>query len=320
MDLKAIISAVRRTGLLLIFGSSFCVLFGQQTPLNPISYWVFIPYIYNPAIVGSKDFLTFGINTAFQGKANSQLLSGNTRITKTNSGYFASPDITEYKNIGVGASIFNDYDGLSRNMGLSISGSYQVPLNTRKLSFLSFGATVKGEYNTVSSALSDTLRKTYYPNFDIGIYYFGTNFFTGISAVNILGSPWKPDTFGIYKVQVSREYYFTAGYKFLLSKSLNIVLEPSVLILATDSTFSKIKKNINPIIRLYLEDFCFGTSFGADGKISFFSQFRYPRFYIGAYYELAKKTPYFKKSPLVEFIIGLNIQPDKSRLSSHSHW
>lgn len=320
MDLNPIISAIKRIGFVLIFGSVFCVLNAQQTPLNPVSYWIFNPYIYNPAIAGSKDFLSVGINTAFQGKANSQLLSGHTRITKTNSGYFSSPDITEFKNIGVGASIFNDYNGLSRNMGFSIAGSYQIPLNTRKLSFLSFGASVKGEYNTITSTLTDTLRKTYYPNFDIGIYYYGTNFYTGVSAVDILGSPWKPDTLGIYKVEVSREYFFTAGYKLLLSKSLNIVLEPSVLILATDSTFNKIKNNINPIIRIYLEDFCFGTSFRADGDISFFCQFRYPKFYIGAYYELAKKTPYFKKAPLVEFTLGLNIQPDKSRLSSHSHW
>ena len=176
------------------------------------------------------------------------------------------------------------------------------------------------EYNTITSALTDTLRKTYYPNLDIGIYYYGTNLYTGISAVNLLGSPWKPDTLGIYKVPVSREYFFTAGYKFLLSKSLNIVLEPSVLIFTTDSTFSKIKDNINPIVRLYLEDFCFGTSFRSDGRISFFAQFRYPRFYIGGFYELAKKTPYFKKTPLVEFTVGLNIQPDKSRISNHSHW
>lgn len=320
MNVIFILSNIKRTSLVIIYSLTFCVLNGQQTPLNPISYWVFNPFIYNPAIAGSKDFLSVGFNAAFQGKANSQLFSGNTRITKTNSGYFSSPDITEFKKAGIGGSVFNDYDGLSRNMGLSFSGSYQLSLNTRDLTFLSLGATVKGEYNTITSALTDTVRKTYYPNFDIGIYYYGPNFFAGISAVNILGSPWKPDTLGVYKVPVSKEYFFTAGYKFLLSKSFNIVLEPSVLILATDSTFSKIKNNINPIIRLYLEDFCFGTSFNADGKISFFSQFRYPRFYIGAYYELAKKTAYFKKTPLVEFTIGLNLQPDKSRLSNNSHW
>ena len=101
---------------------------------------------------------------------------------------------------------------------------------------------------------------------------------------------------------------------------MNIVLEPSVLISATDSTFGKITDNINPIIKLYLEDFCIGTSFRSGGKISLFGQFRYPRFYVGAYYELASKTPYYKNKPIVEFTLGINIQPDKSRLTKHSHW
>jgi hypothetical protein len=91
------------------------------------------------------------------------------------------------------------------------------------------------------------------------------------------------------------------------------------VIFANDSTIGKISDNLNPILRLYMEDYCVGTSFG-NGNLSFFSQFRYPRFYIGVYYELSKKTPYYKKSPIVEFTFGINIQHDKSRLSKQSHW
>jgi type IX secretion system PorP/SprF family membrane protein len=312
-----------RIVLVFLFIFSFCITKGQQSPLNPVSYWVFVPYIYNPAIVGSKDFLSIGINAEFQGESNAQLISGNTRIKKTDSGYFSSPGITEFRNLGIGGSVYKDIDGLSRNIGISGSASYQIPLNTRRLSFLSFGASVKAGYHTISSdsvGLKNSLKKTYYPNFDLGIYYYGTNFFAGMSAVNIIGSPWKPDTLGVYKVPVSKQYFFTAGYKFLLSKSLNIVLEPSVLVSATDSTFRKITNNINPILKLYLQDFCFGASFHSNSEISFFAQFRYPRLFIGALYELPEKTAFFKKSPVVEFTLGLNIQADKSRFSNHSHW
>lgn len=320
MDLKSKRQVIARILLILLFVFSFCAAKGQQTPLNPVSYWVFTPYIYNPAMVGSKDFLSIGVNAAFQGTSNTQLISGNTRITKTNSGYFSSPDIREFRNTGIGASVFNDFDSLSRNIGLSVSGSYHIPLNTRELSFLSFGVSVKDGHNILTSKLGNIVKKTFYPNLDIGIYYYGTNFFTGISAINLYGSPWKNDTLGIFKVPVSREYFFTAGYKILLSKSLNIVLEPSVLILATDSTFSKIRNNINPIVKLYLEDFCLGTSFRSDGMISIFAQFRYPRFYVGAFYELSNKTAYYKNKPTVEFTLGINIQSDKSRITKHSHW
>jgi type IX secretion system PorP/SprF family membrane protein len=302
-----------------MFVFSFFAVKGQQTFLSPVSYWVFTPYIYNPAMVGSKDFLSIGVNAAFLGKSNTQLISGNTRITKTNSGYFSSPDITEFKNIGVGASVFKNFDGLLRNIGLSASGSYQIPLNTRELSFLSFGVSVKEEYNTITTELGNLPKKTFNPNLDLGIFYYGTNFFTGLSKINILGRPWKPESLGISKVPVSGEYFFTAGYKILLSKSLSIVLEPSVL-LTTDFTFDKKSNNINPIIKLYLDNFCIGTSFDSDGKISIFEQFRHPRFYFGAFYEMASKTPYYKNMPTIEVTVGINIQSDKTRITNHSYW
>lgn len=296
---------------------------GQQTPLYPKSYWIFNPYIYNPAMVGSKDFLSIGVDASFQGKSNTQLISGNTRISKAKTGYFSSPDIIEFKNFGIGGSVFRDVNGLSQNYGISASGSYQIPLNKGKLSFLSFGASIKGVYNRLDqdSTMPDaSVKNTFYPNLDLGIYYYGTNLFTGVSSVNVLGNPEKHDSLGNYRIPVTRQYFFTAGYKILLESSMNIVLEPSVLIFANDSALTRLTDNINPIIKLYMEDFCFGASFRKGGEISFFSQFRYPKFYVGAFYELANKSPYYKKEPLVEFTFGINIQPDKSRLSHHSHW
>ena len=102
---------------------SFSILNGQQTPLNPVSYWVFVPYIYNPAIVGSKDFISVDLNTTFLGKSNTQILSGNTRFSKIKPGYFSSPGIFEFKNVGVGGSVFRDKIGLTTNYGASAAGS-----------------------------------------------------------------------------------------------------------------------------------------------------------------------------------------------------
>src|ERR1035437_8925390 len=319
MDLKSNRQVTSRILLILVFVFSSFVVKGQ-TFLNPVSFWVFSPYIYNPAIVGSKDFLSVNLDAAFLGTSNTQIISENSRITKTRSGYFSSPEITEFRNIGLGVSFFNDFDGLSRNVGLSTSLSYQIPLNTRKLSFLSVGVSVKGEYNTVASVVENFSGKTFYANMDIGIYYYGTNFFTGISEINMRGSPWNPDYLGVFKVPVSREYFFTAGYKILLSRSLNIVMEPSVLFVATDSAFRKKGNNINPVIKLYLDDYCIGTAFSSDGRISFFGQFRYPRFYVGAFYEFARKKAFYVNKPTIEFNMGINIQNDKTRITKHSHW
>ena len=323
MNLKNPIPLVKRILLLLAFVSAFYFAKGQQTPLSPVSCWVFTPYVYNPAIVGSKDFFSIGLNAAFQGNSNVQLISGDTRISKASSGYFSSPEISEFKNIGIGGSIFKDINGISKNIGISGSFSYHMPLNVSQLSFLSFGISIKGIYNSLDNDLvgpAHSFKKTLYPDFDLGIYYYGTSFFTGLSSTNILGNPWKSDTLKIFKIPVSRQYFFTAGYKILLSKSLNIVLEPSALIFVNDSTIRKISDNINPIIKLYIEGFSFGTSFYSDGKISFFAQYRYPRVWVGAFYELPEKTAYFSRAPIVEFTLGLNLQPVRTKFSNHSHW
>jgi type IX secretion system PorP/SprF family membrane protein len=297
--------------------------FAQQTPLNPLSYWVFTPYIYNPAIVGSKDYITLDFNAAFQSKSYAQYLGGNARLSKSKPEYFSSPQLKEFNGIGLGGSVFNDFNGSSHNIGINAAGSFQIPMGPKDLSFLSFGASLKGVYNisdSITTEIGSASKNTFYPNLDGGIYYYGTNLFTGVSVVNLFGNPGKRDSTGNYRIQVERQYFFTIGYKFLLSKTLNIVLEPSILVDVTDSTIGKIGEHLNPILKLYIDNFCLGSYFLSDGNTSFFFQYRYPKFYIGAFYELPRKTAYYKKAPIVELTLGFNFRNDKSRFSKRSQW
>lgn len=323
MELRYDMRISIRVLLILITVNIFSLSIAQQTPLNPLSYWVFTPYVYNPAMVGSKDFLTLDLNAAFQGDSRAQILSGNTRLSKNKPGYFNSPKLKEFNGIGLGGSLFSDLNGSSHNIGVSAAGSYQIPLSSKGLSFLSFGASVKGVYNMLDTTNVDAgspSKNTFYPNADIGVYYYGTNLFAGVSAVNLLGNPGTADSLGNYEIPVSRQYFFTIGYKFVLSKSMNIVLEPSILIDAVDSTFGDIGDNINPILKLYLDNFCLGSYFLSDGNTSFFFQYRFPRIYLGAFYELPRQTAYYKKPPMVELTLGLNFKVDKSRFSKRSQW
>jgi type IX secretion system PorP/SprF family membrane protein len=323
MNLKSDMRILTRVVLTLLAANFFSLAVAQQTPLNPLSYWVFTPYVYNPAMVGSKDFLTLDVNAAFQGDSRAQILSGNTRLSKNKPGYFNSPKLKEFNGVGLGWSVFNDLDGSSHNIGLSAAGSYQIPLSSKGLSFLSFGASVKGVYNMLDTSKADAgfpSKKTFYPNMDLGVYYYGTNLFAGLSVVNVLGNPGKTDSLGNYEIHAPRQTFFTIGYKFVISKKQNIVLEPSILIDAVDSAFGNIGDNINPILKLYLDNFCLGSYFLSDGNTSFFFQYRFPRIYLGAFYELPRQTAYYKKPPMVELTLGLNFQVDKSRFSKRSQW
>lgn len=323
MNLKFYMRILTRVFFVLTAINIFNLSEAQQTPLNPLSYWVFTPYLYNPAMVGSKDYPTLDFNAAFQGDSRAQILSGNARLSKTKPGYFSSPKLKEFNSVGLGGSLFNDLNGSSHNIGMNAAASYQIPLNTQSLSFLSFGASVKGVYNKLDTSIVNAespSKKSFYPNIDAGIYYYGPNLFTGVSAINLLGNPGDADSLGHYDIPVSRTFFFTIGYKFILSKSMNIVLEPSVLIVSADSTSGKIADNINPILKLYIDNFCIGSYFLSDGNTSFFFQYRFPRFYIGLFSELPRQTAYYKKPPIMEFTMGWNFHVEKSRLSKQSRW
>ena len=171
----------------------------QQTPLNPLSYWVFTPYIIILRWSGARTYLTLDFNAAFQEKSNTQILAGNARLSKTKPGYFSSPQLKEFNSVGIGGSVFNDVNGSSHNIGISAAGSYQIPMGARDLSFLSFGASLKGVYNLTDTGVTEAgfaSIKTFYPNFDAGVYYYGPNLFTGISVVNPLGNPRERDSTG----------------------------------------------------------------------------------------------------------------------------
>ncbi|MBG0859765.1 MAG: type IX secretion system membrane protein PorP/SprF, partial [Bacteroidales bacterium] len=293
---------------------------GQETPYYPVSYRVFNPFLLNPAIAGSKDYLSVDILAGSQGKSASQILSSNTRLWKKTQSFVTSPGVTEFTRIGLGGALFNDVNGFSRNIGLSGTGSYHQPLSNKMVSFLAFGASVKAVYNRYSGdpEAGTPEKSTFFPNIDAGIYYYDASLFAGISAVNILGNPEGNDSLSV--VPVSREYFFIGGYKILLSKPLGIVLEPSVILNVDDSLSFEIRELLQPCLRLYAGNFSVGTFFHSFDEISFLFQYRYARFYIGAYFALPKNSPFYKKPLTTEFTFGLNFLTNKSGIDWYGHW
>jgi type IX secretion system PorP/SprF family membrane protein len=323
MGLKLNTNIINKGLLTITFASFISILNGQQTPLSTLSYWVFTPSVYNPAIAGSKDFFSMGIISSSQGKPNTQILNANTRFIRNTGNYYFSQDNKDYSNFGMGGSVFHDLNGTSENIGLNASGTYHIPLGVRKLTFLSFGVSAKGVYNTIDSVSGETLSEpssTFYENLDFGMYLYGATFYSGISVTDLLGNPGKPDSAGLYAIPVVRKYFFTSGYKIVLSRSLNIVLEPSVLISLNDTSINEIADNINPIIKLYLDNFCIGSYFLNENYSSFFFEYRFPRLYLGVFFELPKNTAYFKSSPLIELTAGINIANNKIRPHGKTHW
>ncbi len=280
----------------------------QHTPLNPISNRVFTPFIINPAIAGSKDFMALDLSATIQGSDMSQLLSGNSRIAKKGPRYFGAPVAKSFTQFGLGASLFNDVSGPSRNLGMGIAASYHLPLNDKNLSFLSGGIAVKGIYNMMDSIadIGAPQKNSFIPNVDAGVYFYGQKFYAGISATNILGSMTDSTDMAIYNIPVSRQYFFVTGYKFVLSRSLNIVLEPSLIVNLNDSLDFDKKESYNPMLKLYMDAFCLGAYLHNYDNLTFFFQYKFPRVYIGTLVDFPRNVPFYKQDLTVEIVAGVN--------------
>ena len=289
----------------------------QETPVNPVSNKVFTPFVFNPAIAGSKDFMSVDLLAALQDKQYTQILSGNTRLKKRGRDYLKNSNLTEFSNFGIGGYLFNDLIGDYRNAGISISGAYHIPLNREKLSFLSIGAAAKGIFSHYpgDTDLGKPKRDTLLPNLDAGIYYYNPAFYAGLSAINILSESPVNDT-----IPVSRKYFFTAGFKVVLSRRLNIVLEPSFIAITGDSLSNNVKDMIHPGLKLYLGNFCMGSYLNDYERIPFFFQYKYPGFYIGTFFELPRNTPFYKKEITAEIVLGLNISKNNPSRNRKGQW
>jgi type IX secretion system PorP/SprF family membrane protein len=317
-------TVLSREILLLLFLCCCYSAYGQQMPFNPVSYRIFSPFLLNPAVAGSKDYTSFDILAGFNGKSYSQVVSGNARIARKTSGYGTSGSIYSFTNIGTGGYAYNDFNSTDsiRDAGISAALSYHIPLNNKALSFLSIGASVKGMYHFYygNSDLALPYKEFYFPNVDVGIYLYNPNSYAGISATNLLDPPVDTATLTNYHIPISRQYNFLAGYKFVISRALNLVLEPSVIIHTNDTLAFDIKENIEPALKLYVENFCIGTYFNDFNKISFLFQYRYPKFYVGAFFALPKNSPFFKKSLTAEVAFGINFSHNKSGYTKYGHW
>jgi type IX secretion system PorP/SprF family membrane protein len=308
--------------IFLIFFAPGFLSFGQQVPDYPVSYRIFNPFIFNPAIAGSKDFTSVDLLISSCGNSNSEIVNSNFRISKSRKEYFSSLSTPEFTKFGVGGYLFNDLNDSSRNVGFGGTGSYHIQLDKSALSFLSFGITVKAVSNDYNgnTDLSKPPEKTFFPNLDAGIYYYTAGFYAGISVTNLLGNPNDPDNLGYYTIPCTRQFYLNGGYKFVLSKSLNILLEPFLIVNSDDSFSGKISDMFKPGLKLYAGNFCTGTYFNDFDKISFMLQYKYSKLYIGTYFEMAYKEAFYNQPIRAEIAIGVNLSAVKSGFPRRNHW
>lgn len=287
--------------LLVMVGISLnLALSGQAIPSGPLSIPVYHPIVLNPAYAGSKDFTNISFTTKALKNPYYQMLSAHTRLMKSNG---------SFSKFGLGGYTFLEQLDQSWNTGLSIAGSYHYTLDDSRLHNLSGGAALKGIFTIPKSsdeAVEDTLSSTFTPDMDLGIYYYGPSAFAGVSVTSVFDQ--------------SKSYHLYGGYKFLLNKSLAIVLEPSLLITFRDSSLGDPSEQLTPFLKLYMQNFYVGTYVKSDHLFALFFQYQFPRFYTGVFLEFPWKGYLNDDNIIFELSVGINLGLEKQKFLQHRHW
>lgn len=302
--------------LIFLSGESY----SQQGLDIPVSYRIFNQFIFNPAIAGSKDFSSIDLLISNYGKSNSQIASGNLRLSKSGQEYLSSPSAAEFSNFGAGGYLLNYNDSISRNIVIGGTGSYHIRLDKEALSYLSFGITAKVLFNRYTDIAENNIlpEKSFIPYVDAGIFYYNPRFYAGVSATNLLGNAPEPDSSNLYSRPVLTQFCLNAGYKIVISK--NILIEPFFILNYNDSVSVVLKKMLKPGLTIYVNNFRLGTFFNDFNRLSFFGQFKYSKAYIGTYFEFPYKSAFYFDPIIAELAIGLNLSSFKKEFPRMNHW
>jgi type IX secretion system PorP/SprF family membrane protein len=211
-------------GILLSF--KFLYLSGQMFPLS--DHYLVDALDINPAFAGCHDALSASLMyrnqwTGFTGSPKSYMLSAHAPVRNDR--------------IGLGLLVERNSIGIFKETSLIGNYSYRMQFENGRLSLgLGFGITSHNvAWNELIAAdpndiqLYDDQESVILPEFSVGGYYYGKNFFIGLSIPLLLQH--EKDVSGKYRSTSNfsgSNYFLNSGYTYKLNRFLK--LEPSVLV------------------------------------------------------------------------------------------
>jgi len=293
--------------ILLLFTSR--VLAQQETQT---SLYLYNPMLFNPAYAGTNPYTSVMMGTRFQwvgikGAPMTQYLSFNTGFKK--------------QKIGFGLHVINDVIGARVNQGIYANIAYAVKLNYKKhrLAFgLSGGVDIlhvnfTGLYVNLEDQ-NDPFRvadRVYSPNVGFGMYYYGENFFAGVSVPRVFGSAFSfRDSVNHKPLSLHDQHlYLTGGYTFQVSPQVQI--RPSVLVKMVFDAPVTFDVNVNVKLgdRWWLGTYYrFNESVGAN-----FSLRMGKSMYLGYAYDFPINAMAFNQWGTHELMIGIDLSKNRKR-------
>lgn len=200
------------------------------------------PFIINPASTGSELFPVVRLSVekswvGFRDSPSTLLFTGNARIGNygfyTPKGLINKSPIKIGDRVALGGAVYYDNNGPLKSTGGMISYAYHVPVNA--LSSLSMGLSAYFLNKTLNTSklepdqaddeyLLNGQNDLFRVNFGVGLFFHSKNFFSGLSVNELFSMQSKKS----YRDVKTPGYYLIAGYKFDISRSIDI--EPSIIV------------------------------------------------------------------------------------------
>jgi len=185
------------------------------------------PFVLSPTYAGIGDHVKIRLNglaqwVGIKDAPRTQSLAADMRIGEKS---------------GIGAFLYNDSNGYTKQQGARISFAHHLTLDRYEDEFLSFG--ISYNFNQFRLDVEEFVdagfdpgvtndRSTTNHNFDVGLLYRKNAFYFSVNASNVINKDvyiFDP----IYEPNKLRNFYVYSGYRYKKSRNSNMEIEPSIL-------------------------------------------------------------------------------------------
>ncbi len=300
------------TCLACVWLMNFTKTFAQQEPQS--SLYINNPMLYNPAFAGTFPYTSIQAGSRFQwigikGAPMTQYLSFNTGFKK--------------KSFGIGAHFINDIIGARLIQSAYVNFGYNIKLN-RKNHRLAFGMSGGIDIEQLSFSnlyvneddVNDPFRinqMIYNPNFGGGVYYYGEEFFAGVSVPRILQNQLAVyDTSALNRHNFRNQHiYLSGGYSFKLTNTIKLRTSAMVRLVVNSPVTFDISSSV-----VFYDKFLVGINYRYNESIGVNANFKAgKKWIIGYAYDFPTNGLVLKQWGSHEIMIGLMLGKERKRSS-----
>lgn len=311
--------------------------FAQQSP--QYTQYVFNNFLINPAISGIENYTDIKLShrnqwTGLNGAPVTNYLSVHAPIGRRFLASSAAENDRRYMRLysaaephhGIGMHVVSDKVGLMNR--LDVSGTYAFHIGLSGTANLAVGAAAGltslsldvskiTTDNFLDPAISASASRQMKPQLSLGAWLYGSRYFIGVSAHQLLGQSLSFSDNVTYKQsKLVPHLFFTAGYKFLLGA--DIIANPSVLLKKVSAAPGSYDTNLKLAFK---EKFWIGGSYRHQDSFSAVAGFNVSHlFNLGYSYDFTTSALRTVSNGSHEIVLGLLLNNRDKVVCPQRYW